>query len=234
MDKQIKKVVFVTGASGGIGAAVVDKFVEEGWRVAGFYNSNKPEKETSVKYFKMEVADWDSVVKGFEEAFTEMGRIDCLVNCAGIYGYKSLAQYDIPTMEKVVGVNEMGTYLTTKKAVELMSEGSIVHISSTAAQVGSSDPVYAGSKAAVLGFVKSMAKALSPKIRVNCVAPGVTGSMMTKNMNPDRLDQLISLTLLKKMGTPADIASAIYFLASDEASHITGACLDVNGGYVLR
>jgi NAD(P)-dependent dehydrogenase (short-subunit alcohol dehydrogenase family) len=115
-----------------------------------------------------------------------------------------------------------------------MSEGTIVHVSSTAAQVGSSDPVYAGTKAAVTGFVKSMAKALAPKIRVNCVAPGVTESGMTKNMNPDRLDQLISLSLLKKIAEPADIANGIYFLASDESRHITGSCLDINGGYVLR
>lgn len=224
----------MTGASGGIGAAVVEKFVKEGWKVAGFYQKNKKEDSDKVKYFQIDIRDFDSIEQAFEKAFETMGRIDALVNCAGIYGYKTLPQYDLETMENVIAVNEMGTYLTTKQAIKLMTKGSIVHVSSTAAQVGSSDPVYGGSKAAVLGFVKSMAKAMAPDIRINCVAPGVTESEMTKNMNPDRLDQLINLCLLKKMAVPADIANGIYFLASDDASHITGTCLDINGGYVLR
>ena len=115
-----------------------------------------------------------------------------------------------------------------------MVKGSMVFITSTAAQAGSSDPVYAGTKAAVQGFVKSMAKELAPNIRVNSVAPGVTNSGMTKQMNQERLAQLIEMSLLKKIARPEDIANGIYFLASDEASHITGACLDINGGYVLR
>ena len=94
--------------------------------------------------------------------------------------------------------------------------------------------MYAGTKAAILGFTKSMAKALAPRIRVNCVAPGVTESDMTKNMNQERLDQLINMSLLKKVAKPEDVANGIFFLASEEAGHITGACLDINGGYVLR
>lgn len=228
------KVVFITGASGGIGKACVDKFAENGWKVAGFYNSKKMADGKNTKYYQMDITSFDSIEDAFEAAYKDYGQIDCLVNCAGIYGYKTLAQYDVETIENVVAVNELGTYITTKLVMEKMKKGSIVHVSSTAAQVGSSDPVYGGSKAAVLGFVKSMAKAAAPNIRVNCVAPGVTESEMTKNMNPDRLDQLINLSLLKKMAVPEDIANGIYFLASEQAGHITGACLDINGGYVLR
>jgi 3-oxoacyl-[acyl-carrier protein] reductase len=137
-------------------------------------------------------------------------------------------------MERVVAVNEVGMYIATQLILENMTKGSMVFIASTAAQVGSNDPVYAGTKGAVLAFVKSMAKDLAPGIRVNCVSPGSTESDMTKNMNPERLDQLISLSLLKKIAQPADIANGIYFLASEQAAHITGACLDINGGYVLR
>jgi len=115
-----------------------------------------------------------------------------------------------------------------------MVNGSIVYISSTAAQIGSTDPVYAGTKSAILGLTKTMAKALAPKIRVNCVAPGVTNSDMTKSMKPERLSQLIEMSLLKRIAEPEDIANAVYFLANEESRHITGACLDVNGGYVLR
>lgn len=221
------KAVFITGASRGIGLATAKKFASEGWKVAGF--SNKTEG-----YYQMEMNDYGSIQKAIKQAVEELGRVDCLVNCAGIFGYKDLRQYDIETMTRVIGVNEMGMYLVTKEVLNYMTEGSMVFIASTAAQVGSSDPVYAGTKSAVLGFVKSIAKALAPKIRVNCVSPGVTESDMTKNMNPERLRQLIDMTLLKKAAVPEDIANGIYFLASEEASHITGACLDINGGYVLR
>ena len=221
------KVVFITGASRGIGLATVERFAKEGWKVAGF--SNKTEG-----YYQMEMNDYGSIQKAIKQAAEDLGRVDCLVNCAGIFGYKDLRQYDVETMTRVIGVNEKGMYLVTKEVLNYMTEGSMVFVASTAAQVGSSDPVYAGTKSAVLGFVKSMAKALGPKIRVNCVAPGVTESDMIKNMNPERLKQLIDLTQLKKAAVPEDIANGIYFLASEEASHITGACLDINGGYVLR
>ena len=228
------KVVFITGASRGIGLATAKKFVTEGWKVAGFYRNAAGPKMDGITYYQVDVADWGSIQKSFDKAFLEMGRIDCLVNCAGIFGYKTLQQYDIETMETVVGTNEMGTYLTAKWAAEKMKQGAMVFVSSTAAQVGSSDPVYAGTKAAVLGFAKSMAKALAPGIRVNCVAPGVTESDMTRSMNQERLKQLVELSLLKKAARPEDIANGIYFLASEEAGHITGICLDINGGYVLR
>ena len=94
--------------------------------------------------------------------------------------------------------------------------------------------MYAGTKSAIFGLTKSIAKAYAPSIRVNCVAPGVTDSDMTKNMKPERLQWLISMSLLKRVAKTEDVANAIYFLASDQSRHITGTCLDINGGYVLR
>lgn len=229
-----KRVVFITGASRGIGKAAVEKFVAEGWMVAGFYRQNKIDDRKMVKYYQMDVTNMESVEDAFRQAFSDFGQVDALINCVGEYGYKTLSQYDLETMEHIVAVNEVGTYVVVKDIIGKMNKGAIVLISSTAAQVGSSDPVYAGSKAAILGFTKSMAKALGPDIRVNCVSPGVTESDMTKNMNQERLDQLIQSSLLKKIATPQTVAKGIYFLASDEADHITGACLDINGGYVLR
>jgi len=226
--------VFITGASRGIGRATVEKFTTEGWRVAGFYRETKVEDTENSKFYQMDVVDNDSIEKAFQTAFHDFGRIDALVHCVGIFGYKNLEQYDIETMENVVAINEVGTYLVTKRILNFLKIGSMVFISSTAAQIGSFDPIYSGTKGAVLAFVKSMAKALAPTIRVNCVAPGVTESDMVKSRNQERLDQEIGSSLLKKIADPIDIANGIYFLTSDQAAHITGACLDINGGYVLR
>ena len=230
----MKKVAFITGASRGIGFATARKFSEKGWEVAGFYNIAPGPKVKNCKYYQLDLSNSKETEKAFGKAFRDFKRIDCLVNCAGIFGYKNLKDYDEKLMDQVIAVNEKGTYLCTKLILDKMTQGSIVNISSTAAQIGSSDPVYAGTKSAIFGFTKSMAKALAPNVRVNCVSPGVTESNMTKSMNPERLTQLIDMTLLKRIALPEDIANGIYFLASDEANHITGICLDISGGYVLR
>lgn len=230
----MEKVVFITGASRGIGLATVKKFASNGWKVAGFYNQKEGPVVEGVSWYKLEISEYQSIKDAFQKAFEDFGRIDAFVNCAGIFGYKDLAGYDEELMDKLISVNEKGTYLTTKEILNKMSKGTIVYISSTAAQVGSTDPVYAGTKAAVLGFTKSMAKVLAPNIRVNTISPGVTNSDMTKNMKPERLEQLRELTLLKRIADCEDIANTVYFLSTDESKHITGACIDINGGYVLR
>lgn len=228
------KTVFITGASRGIGAATVKKFVSMGWQVAGFYSQNKLEDETSVKYYQMDIADSESIKNAFDKAFADYGQVDCLVNCAGLFGYKKLLDYDEPLMDQMISVNEKGTYLTTQYILKYLKSGSIVHVSSTAGQVGSTDVVYAGTKAAVAAFVKSAAKQISPAVRINCVAPGPADTHMMRRHDPERVEKLKEMILLKRLGRPEEIANAIYFLASDDASFITGSTLDVNGGMVLR
>ena len=230
----MNKTVFITGASRGIGLATVKKFLKKGWQVAAFYNQKPGPELQGCKWYKLEISDYESIKSSFTQAFNDYGNINGLVNCAGLFGYKGLLDYDLELMNKVIDVNEKGTYLAVKEIIGKMKEGTIVNISSTAAQVGSTDPIYAATKAAILAFTKSMAKALAPNIRVNCVAPGVTNSDMAKNMKPERLAQHKEMTLLKRIAEPEDIANTIYFLSSDESKHITGACIDVNGGYVLR
>ena len=222
------KVVFITGASRGIGAATAKKFASQGWKVAGF--SNKTEG-----YYQMDAGDGESIKKAFTKAFEDMGRVDCLVNCAGILLDKRISNYEVEDMEKIIRVNEMGVYLCTKKVLEYMQEGSMVNISSTAAQAGSWDPVYAGTKGAVWSFSKSMALALAPRIRVNCVAPGIVDTDMGNfGWSPNELKERVEAIPMGRMAKSEEIAAGVYFLASDEASHITGACLDINGGYTQR
>jgi len=229
-----KKVVFITGASKGIGLATARKFISQGWQVAGFYKDDLGPEIEGMKYYETDVSNWQMVKESFDKAFTDFKRIDCLVNNAGIFGYAKFPDYSEEVMDRVIDTNEKGVYFCTKTVMDKMKAGSIVNIGSTAGQIGSTDPVYAGTKAAVLGFTKAMAKALAPNIRVNAVSPGATNTDIMKNYNQQRVEQLKEMTLLKKLAEPEDIANAVYFLASDEARHITGACLDVNGGYVLR
>jgi 3-oxoacyl-[acyl-carrier protein] reductase len=227
-------VVFITGASRGIGAATVKKFVEMGWNVVGFYNENKTDDTDKIKYVRMDITSFESIKAAFKQGVGFWGNVDALVNCAGLFGYKKLMDYDEELMDKVIAVNEKGTYLTTRAVLDYMQEGSIVHVSSTAGQVGSTDIVYAGTKAAVTAYVKSAAKQLAPKIRINCVAPGPTDTHMLRKHDPERVEKLKEMILLKRLGDAEEIANAIYFLASDQSSFITGTTLDVNGGMVLR
>ena len=229
-----KKIVFITGGLKGIGLATTKKFISEKWLVASFDKDIQKSNIAGTKYYQVDVSNWKSVQQGFNKAFHDFSRIDCLVNNAGIFGYAKLPEYDEELIDRVIGVNEKGVYFCTKIILDKMKTGSIVNIGSTAAQIGSTDPVYAGTKAAVLGFTKAMAKALAPNIRVNAVSPGATNTDIMKNYNRQRVEQLKEMTLLKRLAEPEDIANSIYFLASDEAKHITGICLDVNGGYVLR
>ncbi len=229
------KVVFITGASRGIGLATAKKFADNRWRVAGFYKNNSGPEIKNVTYYQMDVADWGSIQKAFDKAFAETGRVDCLVNCAGILLDKRIQSYEVEDMEKIMRVNEVGVYLCTKKVLEYMQEGAMVNVSSTAAQAGSWDPIYAATKGAVWSFSKSMALALAPRIRVNCVAPGIVDTDMGNfGWGPSELKKRVEAIPMGRMARTEEIASGIYFLASDEASHVTGACLDINGGYTQR
>lgn len=213
------KVVIITGGTGGIGKATAEKFVAEGWKVVAMSREDA------------DVTNPESV----EKFFSKYSQIDCLVNCAGIFGNKTLPEYDFESINKVIAVNETGTYLCTQAVLKIMTSGSIVNISSVAGQVGSgSDPIYAATKGAILAFSKSMAKALAPKIRVNCVAPGITDTGLLDARKWTDIAFDVDQTPLGRMADPADIANAIYFLASEDAKHITGTTIDVNGGVLMR
>ena len=230
-----KKIVFITGASRGIGAATVKKFVDNGWQVAGFYKENRIQDTENSKYFQMDVESPESIKDALAKAYAHFGQIDCLVNNVGGFGESGLANYTPEVMDFVYRVNERSTYLCTQGVLSWLKKGSIVNVSSSAGQVGSSDPVYGAAKAAVAGFTKSMAKALAPRVRVNCVAPGVVDTeMLRRYYDEDKMEKRRNEILLKEVAKPEYVADGIYFLASDEARHITGACLDINGGYVLR
>ena len=240
------KVILVTGASRGIGRATAIRFGQEGGFIFVGYRGKQDLAEETVALIKkaggeglslnLDVASPDSVGKAIEQIKKIKNKVDVLVNNAGVLPGKLLSEYDEDWLEKVLGVNEKGVYRVTKEILPLMPQGGvIINLASSAGESGSeSDPVYSASKAAILGFTKSLAKQLAPKIRVNAVAPGVVETDLIKNNTENwrrlRLEQIP----LKEFARPEDIAEAIVFLASSSAKHITGATLDVNGGYYLR
>ncbi len=242
------KVIVVTGASRGIGRATAIRFGQEGGFVFVCYKENKEKADEVVELIKksggdgiglaVDVASPESVRMAFAEIKKSKGKVDVLVNNAGIFLSKLLPEYDEDLMEKVIAVNEKGVYRVTKEILPIIPQGGvIINLASSAGESGSkNDPVYSAGKAAVMGFTKSLAKQLAPKIRVNAVAPGVVETDLilikdnTENWRKLRREQI----LLQEFGQPEDIAEAIVFLASSSAKHITGATLDVNGGYYLR
>ena len=116
----IKKVVFITGASRGIGLATVKKFILEGWYVAGFYNQNPGPDVKNCRWYQLELSDPENISFSFSKAYKNFGQINCLVNNAGIFGYKNLAEYDEKLIDRVIAINEKGTYLATQAVLDKM------------------------------------------------------------------------------------------------------------------
>jgi len=239
------KTIVITGASRGIGKATAIRFGQEGGFVFVGYRENKMAADEVVEMIKKEggegfsleidVSSLDSVKKAVEQIKNLQNKVDILVNNAGILLRKKLEDYNEELLDQVIEVNEKGVYRLTKEILPLMmSGGVIVNLASSAGEAGTSDPIYGASKAAIAGFTKSLAKNLAPKIRVNAVAPGaVLTDMVLKEPLEWRQWRLAQIPL-GKFAEPGDVAEAIVFLASSSAKHITGATLDVNGGYYLR
>lgn len=244
-DRFKGKVIVITGASRGIGRATAIRFGQEDGFVFVCYQENKQLADEVVEKIKKEGGDGlsleidvsspDSVKKAVAEIKNLKGGVNILVNNAGILLRKKLEDYDENLLNKVVEVNEKGVYRLTKEVLTLMKSGGvIINLSSSAGEAGTTDPIYGASKAAITGFTKSLAKNLAPKIRVNAVAPGAVLTDMVLNEPLEWRQWRLAQIPLGKFAEPEDIAEAIVFLASESAKHITGATLDVNGGYYLR
>lgn len=245
MERFNDKVVLVTGGSRGIGEATALRLAEEGAKVGILARDDAElnkvaekirEKGGEVITLVADVTDEEQVrkaVKKLAEAFG--GKIHALINNAGIYERTSLDEMTEEGFDRTMDVNVKGSLICAKVIAELMKKqgegGKIVNISSVTARIGGSDPVYAASKAAIIGMTRSLAQTLAPYgINVNVVVPGPTETDMTKVIPSDRMESLKNSIPLKRLGKAEEIAAAIVFLASGDANYITGASLDVNGG----
>lgn len=239
------KVAIITGGSRGIGYATADRFLAEGATVilaastqdsADSAVSQLKEKHPSatVAGISPDLSSLESVRQSFREATSRYGCVDILVNNAGVSERTPFTEYTEETFDKVMDLNVKGVFNATRAACECMiARGNGVILSTSSMVSISGQPsgfAYPASKFAVNGLTVSLARELGPKgIRVNAVAPGITETDMMKAVPKEVIDPLIQQIPLRRLGKPEDIANAFVFLASDEASYITGVVLSVDG-----
>lgn len=239
------KVAIITGGSRGIGFATADRFLQEGATViltaSSQESADKAVAQLRQKHPNAVVAgispdltSLESVRSAFREATAKYGCVDILVNNAGVSESTPLSEYTEETYDRVMDLNLKGVFTATQAASECMiarGNGVILSTSSMVSISGqSSGFAYPASKFAVNGLTVSLARELGPKgIRVNAVAPGITETDMMKAVPKEVIEPMIQRIPLRRMGQPEDIANAFLFLASDEASYITGVVLSVDG-----
>lgn len=240
----VNKVAIITGAANGIGYAAAERFIEEGAHVivadfdetAGIEAAKRLGSQAT--FIKVNVADRNSVKNLVATVIEKVGQIDILVNNAGITRDAMLTKMTEEQFKQVLNVNLSGVFNCTQEVIPHMiaaGRGKIINTSSVSGVYGNVGQTnYAAAKAAVVGMTKTWAKELGRKgINVNAVAPGFTETEMVKKMPEKILEQMRAIVPLQRLGAPRDIANAYLFLASDEASYVSGHTLHVDGAIMM-
>ncbi len=239
MSEFEKKVIVVTGAAKGIGKAIADNFLRHGAKVAICDMDKEALDKAAAEGFlayAADVSDEAAVNEFVAKVKKEYGKIDVLVNNAGIYPQFKLMDMDSKLFSKTFDINAKSVFLMTKAVAEVMKQtntgGAIINAASFAAVLGSvGSGAYAATKSAVFSMTKCFAAELAPfGIRVNGYIPGVIKTQMTIPLLEKNGEAMLSQIALKKAGEPQDIANAVEFLASGKASYITGTLLEISGG----
>lgn len=228
------KVAVITGGASGIGEACWRTFDREGARVAIL--DRKSHQAPDALMLSADVTSETEVEAAMIECASRFGRIDVLVNCAGIAVRERVGELEDKDWQRVIDVNLRGVFLCSKYALPHMGRGgSIIHMSSVVGITGVRNrAVYAASKGGLVALMRNMAMDYAAQgIRVNCICPGFVRTPFTAGLFADeeRKAKLTSLHAMGRLGEPEDIANAALFLASDEASWITGVALAVDGGF---
>ena len=241
------KVVFVTGGARGIGREIAEAFARHGADVALGDVARDACEETAgeiagqgcrAKGYYLDVGSLGTCEEAGRQVMEDFGRVDVLVNNAGITRDNLLIRMSEEDFDRVVTINLKGTFNCTRIFSRIMMKqrsGSIINISSVIGLIGNAGQVnYAASKAGILGVTKSAAKELASRnIRVNAIAPGFIRTEMTGELPEEVREAYLQNVALKRQGTPRDVANAALFLASEYASYITGQVLVVDGGMVM-
>tara|TARA_B000000557_G_scaffold245057_1_gene227105 strand:+ start:438 stop:1166 length:729 start_codon:yes stop_codon:yes gene_type:complete len=236
------KIAVVTGGGRGIGRATAAQFCDEGATVIiAEYDEKigrKAANEIGCNYFYVDVSNEDSVISLFKYIQETFNHIDILVNNAGILLDSRLVDMTPEQYDAVIKINQKGVYLCGRAAAKMMIEngsGIILNASSVVADNGNyGQSNYVASKTSVIGMTKVWSRELGPKgIRVNAISPGFIKTKMTSGMPKKIIEMMKDKVPSKRWGQPKDVANAYTFLASDEASYITGTVLNVDGGVVV-
>lgn len=240
-----RKVALITGANTGIGQVIAIELAKDGYDILLNYvfdedAANRVKKDIEALGVKCEllyadVSHYEEVEVMMAKAFEVFGRIDLLVNNAGITRDNLILRMSEKEFDDVLNVNLKGTFNCSKHIARKMLKqrtGTIINISSIVGVTGNAGQVnYSASKAGIIGITKSLAKEFAARnIRVNAIAPGFIKTTMTDNMPEKAREEMMASIPLSRLGTPQDIADLVVFLASDKASYITGQVISINGG----
>jgi len=240
------KVALVTGAGSGIGRATAQRFAAEGAQVACADAGAEAAEETARDItahggnaiaLASDVTDEAACARMVEQTLARFGRLTTVVNSAGIRPERPSPTPTLSEWQRVVDINLTGSYFASRAALPALTEsgaGSITHLASIFGLVGgATGAAYAASKGAIVNLTRQMALEWAPKVRVNCVCPGVIETPMTAPLraNPAWAQAVLKRYPLERFGRPEEIAAAILYLASDEAAFVTGVALPVDGGY---
>ena len=242
-----RKVALITGGTRGIGKEIAKIFANNGYDLIINYVSentdlNSIEKEiknnNEILFVRANVGDFNSAEELVKKTIEKFGKIDVLINNAGITSDNLIIRMKEEDFDKVINTNLKGTFNVTKNVVPYMMkkrEGRIVNISSVVGVSGNAGQCnYAASKAGIIGFTKSLAKELaSREILANCIAPGFIKTDMTDILSDSVKEEINNQIALKRMGTPEEIAKAVYFFGSSDNTYITGQVLNVDGGMLI-
>jgi 2-hydroxycyclohexanecarboxyl-CoA dehydrogenase len=230
------KVVIVTGGASGIGAAVCERFRDEGAQVAVFDLQSKP--------YTVDISNLSQVTEAVAAVERDLGPVDVLVNNAGWDKAAPFLETDVALWQKIVAINLMGPihmHHAVLKGMKARGKGRIVNVASDAGRVGSSgESVYSACKGGIIAFTKTMAREMaSRQININCVCPGPTDTALFRDFagegeRGEKLKAALTRAIpFGRLGKPEDLPGAICFLASDDAAFITGQVLSVSGGLTM-
>lgn len=244
----MNKVAVVTGGAKGIGAEIVKVLINNGFKVGFIYNKSEEQAGQLIKDIndggnlkvigvKADLRDYDNAKKAIAYILSVFGRIDVLVNNAGISNYKLLMDTTVNEWKDVMSSNIDSAFYCTKTVIPHMlgsGGGSIINISSVwGIYGGSMEVAYSASKSALIGFTKALSRELgSADIRVNCIAPGIIATDMNNAHSEETLKELENITPLGRIGKPSEVAELVGFLASDKSRFITGDVIEIGGGFI--
>lgn len=226
----------LVGCSGGIGTAIARRLIEKGHDIVGVDRIEPHAEDSLSSFYSADLNDTDTLLSVCSKLQENPAAFWSIIYCAGVYPIVSFSEYTIPLWDEVHGVNARALFIICSRLVDMLENGGrVVTVVSGAAHGGSRDVGYSASKAALLGLTKGLAINLAERgILVNAVCPGPIVTPMSARMPPQRKGEYEERILLKRFGSPDEVAVAVEYLVDPQNTYMTGATIDVNGGLYLR